>query len=83
MKKIWSYLDNKTWHAETKFKIMLFIASIVFALLGCALWLVVRFWILSEREWLLCFIGYPIILAWMVVFFYSCRHDFHDGCIEE
>ena len=78
MNHLWTYIDHKNWHEETKYRIALLLLGILFALIGFAIWLVIRIWILSSWDWMLCFIGYPIVISWLVVFFYSCRHGFHD-----
>lgn len=83
MKYLWTYIDEKNWRAETKFQVTLFILGILFALIGLVVWLVIRTWILSTWDWMICFIGYPIVLSWFFVFLYSCNHDFHDGTISK
>ena len=78
MNHLWTYINHKNWHEETKYRIALLLLGILFALIGFGIWLVISIWILSSWDWMLCFIGYPIIISWFVVFFYSCRHGFHD-----
>lgn len=79
MKTLWTYIDSKDWQAESKYRFTLTILGILFALAGLILWLIIRPWILSTLDWMLCFIGYPIVISWFVVVIYSFRHDFHSG----
>ena len=69
MKNLWTYIEKKKWHADTKYRVALLILGTLFALAGLALWLIIR----------ICFIGYPVVISWFVVLLYSCNHDFHDG----
>lgn len=79
MKNLWTYIENKNWHADTKYRVALLILGTLFALAGLALWLIIRIWALSTWDWMVCFIGYPVVISWFVVLLYSCNHDFHDG----
>lgn len=79
MKKLWAYIDGKSWKEATKYRAALWILGIMSALAGFTVWMIVRTWVLSTPEWMICFIGYPVVISWYVVFFYSCRHSFHNG----
>lgn len=79
MNRLWIYIDSKKWQEATKYKIILIILGSLFGLIGCILWLIVRSFVFSSPKWLFCFVGYPIIISWVVVLIYSGRHDFHDG----
>ncbi len=79
MKKLWNHIDEKRWSREAKYRVALLIAGILFGAAGFILWLLIRPWALATRDWMLCFIGYPVILSWVLVFLYACRHDFHSG----
>lgn len=79
MRTLWTYLDGKNWQAGTKYKIILLLLGTVFALTGFAVWLIIRIWTLSTWDWMICFIGYPVVISWFAVFFYSCKHSFHSG----
>ena len=79
MKNIWAYIERKKWHAGTKYRVALLILGTLYALVGLAVWLIIRIWALSTWDWMVCFIGYPIVISRFVVFLYSCNHDFHDG----
>ena len=80
MNRLWTYIDSKSWHEKTKYQMILLILGTVFALIGFGIWLLIRHWAFTTWDWMVCFIGYPITASMFVVFFYSCRHDFHDKC---
>lgn len=79
MKSLWMFIENKKWRTETKYKMAFVILGILFALAGMTVWLLIRTWAFSTPDWMLCFIGYPVILSWLTAFLYSCRHCFHNG----
>lgn len=79
MKSVWMCIDKKPWRAETKYLTASLILGLLFAGCGYILWLIVRIWALSALSWMICFTGYPAVFAWVYVFFYSSRHDFHSG----
>ena len=78
MKNLWTYIDKKKWHADTKYRVALLILGTLYALAGFAVWLIIRIWALSTWDWMVCFLGYPVVISWFVVFFFSFIHDFHD-----
>ena len=79
MRYLWKYIDNKKWNTEKKYKILLLVLSIISALSGFALWLLIPLEKLSSLGWMLCFTGYPVFISWFVAFFYSCSHEFSEG----
>lgn len=79
MKHIWTYIDTRNWKAASKYRAVMMIFGTLSAALGFALWLMIRSFMLSTWDWMLCFIGYPIIFSGLAIFFYSCNHAFHDG----
>lgn len=78
MKHLWMYLDRKKWKSETKYRTLLLIAEAVSALAGLAVWLILRICFQISWNWIIYWIGCPVVLSWLVVFFYSCHHEFHD-----
>jgi len=79
LNKIWTYIEKQKWQAETKYRIALLIFGTLYALIGFSVWLIIRNWTLSTWDWMICFVGYPVIISLIVVFLYSCNHDFHNG----
>ena len=79
MNYIWRNLENKNWKAATKYRVLLWILGTIFGVTGLILWFLVRIWALNSLDWMFCFIGYPVIISWFSVVFYSFNHDFHDG----
>ena len=82
MKSIWNYLEEKDWKASTKFRAFLFIEALICGLIGFAVWGVIQFFALSSIDWMICFIGYPVIFSWFAVFIYTTNNDFTDGLPE-
>ncbi len=82
MKALWNMIEKKKWTAKAKYAAALLLLGAVFALAGFALWMVIRLRALSSVDWMLCFIGYPVVISWIAIFLYSCRHEFHDGVPE-
>ncbi|MDO4975700.1 MAG: hypothetical protein Q4E53_00405 [Eubacteriales bacterium] len=79
MKKLWKYIEKKNWPAEKKYRFALLLFGCLFALIGFALWLIVQNFALSSWDWMICFIAYPLMLSWIMVFLFSCKYAFHDG----
>ncbi|MDO4475451.1 MAG: hypothetical protein Q4B59_01535 [Lachnospiraceae bacterium] len=79
MKRLWTMIDDQNWKAQTKYKAAFFIFGLLLALLGCIVWLCIRSFALSTTDWLICFAGYPFLIGCLIVFLYSCRHEFHNG----
>ena len=50
MKNLWTYIEKKKWHADTKYRVALLILGTLFALAGLALWLIIRIWALSTWD---------------------------------
>ena len=38
MKNLWTYIENKNWHADTKYRVALLILGTLYALAGFAVW---------------------------------------------
>ncbi len=79
MKSIFEYIDSKNWEAPVKCRAALWLAAAAGAAAGLVVWLLLRTWILPTVDWMLCFIGYPMLISWVVIFIYLCNHPFSDG----
>ena len=79
MSYLWNYLDRKKWTAAGKYRAALWAAGLLAGLAGFLLWSIVRIRAMDTWEWMICFVGHPVIISWFAVFFYSCKHDFHNG----
>ncbi len=79
MKSLCTYIDSKNWKAETKYHVALLITRLLAALAGLVLWLIIRMWMFSSPAWLICFAGYPFVIAWFLGFIYLFRNKMHDG----
>ena len=71
MKYLWNYIREKEWSDQTKYMVTVLIYSLISALLGFVVWLVLRNWVLNSWEWMFCFMGYPAVAAWIGVFLAS------------
>lgn len=78
MKYIWNKIEDKKWKAATKYRAFLWVLGIISGAIGLILWGFVQIWTLKTLDWMVCFVGYPVIISWFVVLLYSCNHDFHD-----
>lgn len=76
MNTLWTLIDEKKWKPETKYAVILSILGTLFGLVGFLVWLIIKNWAFSTPDWMLCFIGYPVLLSWYIVVFYSCGHEF-------
>ncbi len=79
MKKVWNYIDGKNWKRDTKYRLMQLILGTISAAAGFVLWLILREWAFSGGEWMICFVGYPLLISCVTVFIYESRHELHDG----
>lgn len=77
MKYIWSWFDNQNWHSETKFRLFPWAISIPAGALGFIVWALVQARGLQSLVWMVCFIGYPVIISWAIAAIYACNHDFY------
>ncbi len=79
MNTLWTYIDQKNWTAQTKYIVISLLCGLLYALAGFVIWLVIRTWALSTADWMLSFIGCPFVIAWIVTYLHTCRHELHDG----
>ena len=79
MKYIWNKIEDKNWKTATKVNAFLWVLGVLYGSIGLVVWSVVRIWALKTLDWMICFVGYPVIISWLVVLLYVCNHDFHDG----
>ncbi len=75
MEKLWTLIKKKNWPLRKKFRIASLIIGTPFAVAGILLWLIIRLWAGCSVEWLLCLIGYPYLISYFYVYFYSFNHD--------
>lgn len=76
-------IDRLSWTSQRKFNLLLFLTGILFSLCGVLIWLFVRRWALDSWDWMVCFMGYPFIIAWFTVFLLTISNDFHNGSFPE
>lgn len=71
MKRFWNWIDGMDLATEKKYTLCLWILGIALALAGSALYLALAW---TAR---LGLAGWPVLLSWVGVFLYGCRHPFH------
>ena len=77
MKRFWNWIDGMDLAAEKKYTLCRWILGIALALAGGALDLA-RAWMAKlGLDWLPVLAGWPVLLSWVGVFLYGCRHPFH------
>ncbi|MCR4588101.1 MAG: hypothetical protein K5682_06800 [Lachnospiraceae bacterium] len=79
MKTLWTYINSKKWKTPNKYRFIFFISGFTGAFAGFVLWLVIHIWALSTLDWMLCFIGYPILLSLFWVYIYTSNHPFYES----
>ena len=75
LNSLWNRISRRNWSAEGKFRLFRLALEVPAGLAGLLLWLIVRIWCLKTWDWMVCFVGYPVILAWLVTVLFSCRRD--------
>lgn len=58
MSYLWNWCKRKTWRKEQRIGVFLAANTVLFGLLGAAVWGIVRVLALKEISWLFCFAGY-------------------------
>ncbi|MCR4587555.1 MAG: hypothetical protein K5682_04005 [Lachnospiraceae bacterium] len=76
MKTLWTFIDSRKWKARNKYHFVFFISAFFGAFTGFIFWLVIRTWAFSTLDWMICFIGYPILLSLFWVYIYTSNHPF-------
>lgn len=79
IKKLFSQIDRLPVTARKKLRLFFLLTGILFSLCGFFLWLIIRRWTFDSWDWLICFLGYPFIIAWFVVYIYTMHRDFHEN----
>lgn len=77
MLKIWSRIDEMKIKCENKYRLTFFVFSVLASVFGALVWLLIGQRILTGLDNAVCFVGYPVVLSWLFVFIYACRHSFH------
>ena len=82
-KRMYLKIDRLPWTSQSKFNLSFFLTGILFSLCSVMIWLIIRRWALDSWDWMLCFMGYPFIIAWFTVLLLTCSNDFHNGSFPE
>lgn len=77
MKYLWNHVDQLNYTTTQKQKLFLFLNSLIFGLLGFLFWIPVQFFTLRTLDWLVCFVGYPVMfLGLLGGILYLYNHEF-------
>ena len=75
---LWKRINRLNIKAAGKYRLFRFALELPAALAGLLLWWVLPFPALKVWDRMLCFMGYPVLLACLFAFLYCCNHDFTD-----
>ena len=78
---LWRCIDRINIKAESKLRLFSLALEIPAGMSGILIWLVIRIWCLRTLDWLVCFIGYPAVTAWIIAILFTYSHEFHDSSI--
>lgn len=77
MKYVWTMVNNLKLKISYKNILFLTILTLAYAFIGAAVWLLVGKYLFYDKQWLLCFIGYPaVFLGFYGGMRYLYNHDF-------
>ena len=76
MKKLWNMTERMSLTADRKLLMFRLICEAISASAGVLVWLILRIWILDSWQWLLCFAGYPAVIARFSASVYCLNHEF-------
>ncbi len=79
MKYIWNWIDGKDMTVERKYTLCLWVVGALLAAAGAVLYAVLNLAARLDAEWLLILTGWPVLISWVGIFLYGCRHPFHSG----
>ena len=77
MKRFWNWIDGFGIPVEKKYTVCLWLLGLMLALAGSVMYLLLALTVKLGLEWLLICTGWPVLLSWVGVFLYGCRHPFH------
>ncbi|MDO4501129.1 MAG: hypothetical protein Q4B60_07655 [Erysipelotrichaceae bacterium] len=77
MKMVWNFINEQELSVKKKTKYFLIINTVLNALIGLAIWLLIGRLFLKGLAWALCFVGYPAVFAGLIGgSLYLYNHDF-------
>lgn len=77
MKLIWNAVNKLNLYEKEKNYLFLLGSFILYGLIGFIIWTLIQFFVLSELEWMFCFIGYPaIFIGFAGGILYLYEHSF-------
>jgi len=85
MKSLWDQIDRFDLSVKAKLRIAFLFQGIIYAIGGFLAWSLISHWAFASTDWLICFVGYPVIASFFITAVYSCLHKFSEGsfaCLE-
>lgn len=79
MKYLWGFIDRRSWRIETKLLAAFLILGVILSAVGFVLWLILRSFVFNSVGWMICFIGWPFVIAFFAVFIYYFNHSNKEG----
>ncbi len=76
MKQLWQWIERKSWKRNSKYQVFTLLCALISAMLGLILWGLISPFAFSSLDWMICFLGYPVVCSFFLVFFYASRHPF-------
>lgn len=76
LRLLWNYLEKKNWKIYNKHTIFLGVLMLLAGIIGFCIWLIVSLFTLKTVDWMICFIGYSMVLAFLIGYLFACNHDF-------
>ncbi len=76
-KAIWNLIRKQDMSVKTKKRLFLIAVTVIYALIGCLLWLLVGTRLFPGRkDWMLCFIGFPAFFpGFLLGILYIYNHE--------
>ena len=79
LRSLWNRIDHISIKPESKCLLFRIALEIPSGLAGLLLWLILRSWCLKTWDWMVCFVGYPVIAAWFFAVLFCWRHEFRNS----
>ncbi len=77
MKKIWNIINNLNTNKHIKNFLYTFLIMIINFIVGITIWFIFNSIIGLGKEWLICFVGYPVVLiGFFGTMFYLYNNEF-------
>lgn len=76
LRLLWNCFEKKDWKIFSKQRAFFGALMLLSGMIGYCIWLIVSLYALKTLDWMICFIGYPILIGVFIGYLYTCNHDF-------